>query len=503
MFAAAMRIGRPYLFTATMVFGTIAIQLSFPALGIQRPYLLWFLSVFLVTWRTDKFLGFLVTFIATFIASSLVPEPMSLSSLIGSIIFLTESMIFVFALSACKRKMDDEKQKHKEVEDQFMDYRATCEYIPHLIWWCDTEGKTIHFNKQWIEYTGMKICTLSLNEVSDSGIFHPEDLLVLIPRLKVKNKDTRTQTQIYEIRIRNKHNDYRWHLGRANPRRGSDGTISQWIGTCTEIHEDKLAMERIGMTDKLKDEFLATLSHELRNPIAPITTAVANLNRSQSTLSEPARKMVDIIRRQTIQMARLVDDLLDISRINQGKIRLEFEPVEIAGVVHQAVESVQSQIENKCQHFKLDIADELIFVDGDRTRLTQILVNLLTNASKYTEVSGSIWLTVTKADKRAIISVQDSGIGISKEAQIHVFDLFMQEDRSLTRSQGGLGIGLNLVKRLTELHYGEVSVFSEGIGKGSTFTVSLPLSRDSVIIKKLNDTETKNDRDRKQEPGVV
>lgn len=134
MFAAAMRIGRPYLFTATMVFGTIAIQLSFPALGIQRPYLLWFLSVFLVTWRTDKFLGFLVTFIATFIASSLVPEPMSLSSLIGSIIFLTESMIFVFALSACKRKMDDEKQKHKEVEDHHgLPSHMRIHSAPHLV----------------------------------------------------------------------------------------------------------------------------------------------------------------------------------------------------------------------------------------------------------------------------------------------------------------------------------------------------------------------------------
>jgi PAS domain S-box-containing protein len=226
--------------------------------------------------------------------------------------------------------------------------------------------------------------------------------------------------------------------------------------------------------DRRKDEFLATLAHELRNPLAPIRNAVELLRRSDgdSMLIEQARSVME---RQIEQMVRLVDDLLDISRISQGKVRLRKEPVQLSAIVRSAVEAVLPLLEEQAHELTITVPPEPIHLDADPTRLAQVLSNLLNNAAKYTEKGGHIWLTARQQGREAVLSVRDTGIGIAAEHLPRLFEMFSQVAPALERSQGGLGIGLSLVKALVELHGGKVEARSGGIGKGSEFIVRLPI----------------------------
>ncbi len=226
--------------------------------------------------------------------------------------------------------------------------------------------------------------------------------------------------------------------------------------------------------DRRKNEFLAMLAHELRNPLAPIRNAVQVLSmlKLQSADLEWAN---DVIARQVEQMVRLVDDLLDISRITGGKIQLQRESVDVASVVARAVETSRPLIDAKNHELTVSLAPEPLAVHADKVRLAQILANLLNNAAKYTGEGGRIWLEVERAGQEAVFRVRDTGVGISKEMLSSVFDLFTQVNHSLDRSQGGLGIGLTLVRRLVEMHGGTVLALSEGVNRGSEFVIRLPL----------------------------
>jgi PAS domain S-box-containing protein len=226
--------------------------------------------------------------------------------------------------------------------------------------------------------------------------------------------------------------------------------------------------------DRRKDEFLATLAHELRNPLAPIRNAVELLRRIGP--AEPRIQQVrDMIERQVRHMVRLVDDLLEVSRISGGKIALQWEPVELAKVAQDAVETSGPVIEAGRHEVTLAVPPEPVMVKGDVVRLTQVVANLLNNASKYTPEGGHIWLTVESQNGTGVIRVRDNGVGIPAEMLAKVFDLFTQVNATLKRSQGGLGIGLALVKRLVEMHGGSVEAHSEGEGRGAEFVVRLPL----------------------------
>jgi CheY-like chemotaxis protein len=224
--------------------------------------------------------------------------------------------------------------------------------------------------------------------------------------------------------------------------------------------------------DRRKDEFLATLAHELRNPLAPIRNAVELMRRANGeiTLLEQARSMLE---RQVAQMVRLVDDLLDISRITRGKLQLRKERVEVAAVLRSAVEATRPLIDAQAHQLTISLPSEPIHLDADPIRLAQIFSNLLNNAAKYTEKGGHIWLTAKREDSEAVVSVRDTGIGIAAEHLPNLFEMFSQVEPALNRSQGGLGIGLSLVKGLTELHGGRVEAHSDGPGKGSEFIVRM------------------------------
>jgi signal transduction histidine kinase len=233
--------------------------------------------------------------------------------------------------------------------------------------------------------------------------------------------------------------------------------------------------------DRLKDEFLAMLAHELRNPLAPILNAVhiMRLRGDDRVLLEELREMVE---RQVRVMARLVDDLLDVSRITRGKIRLRMEPVDLLAVVHRGVETTRPMLQARCQSLKLTTPSGPLRLQADSVRLEQILVNLLNNASKYSDDRSEIVLTLTVQSGVAIIEVTDFGIGIAPEMLPRVFELFAQADRSLDRARGGLGIGLTLVRSLVTMHGGTVTCRSDGLGKGSAFVVRLPMVAPAVAV---------------------
>jgi PAS domain S-box-containing protein len=238
-----------------------------------------------------------------------------------------------------------------------------------------------------------------------------------------------------------------------------------------QIHDQARALADAA---RRKDEFLAMLSHELRNPMAPIFSALHLLGR-QNGESELHREARSVVGRQMRHLKRLVDDLLEISRISTGRIRLQPERVEVNALVRFAAERIEPGIRRRQQTLSISECDESLWLVADATRLEQVLANLLENASKYTDAGGSIWLSVDSEAGHAVIRVRDDGIGVSQELLPHLFDLFTQADKSLDRSDGGLGIGLALVKSLVELHRGTVKAHSNGAGRGSEFTVRLPL----------------------------
>ncbi len=226
-------------------------------------------------------------------------------------------------------------------------------------------------------------------------------------------------------------------------------------------------------TNRRKDEFLAMLAHELRNPLAPISNAIAILNHLMKG-DDKVAYVSDIIDRQTRHLSRLVDDLLDVSRISLGKIKLQKERVDLATIIARAAEISTPLLNARKHQLTVQMPPTSLFLEADGTRLAQVISNLLTNAAKYTDEGGSIFLSSAIDGDEVVIRVLDSGMGISAELLPHIFDLFIQGDRSLARSEGGLGIGLTLVRRLVELHGGTVKAASDGLGCGSEFTIRLP-----------------------------
>ncbi len=259
----------------------------------------------------------------------------------------------------------------------------------------------------------------------------------------------------------------------AAPLYDEHGEVRGAIASVLDVTERKRSLQALQDSDRRKSEFLATLAHELRNPLAPLLNGLQlmRLASDNAALIDKSRTMME---RQLAQLVRLVDDLLDVSRISQGKLALRTEPVALATVLASAVETSRPVIDEMRQTLQLDIPDAPIVVDADLTRLAQVFMNLLNNAAKYSEPGGEIAVTVRATDDEVSVSVRDWGIGIDAEQLPVIFDMFSQVERSIERSRGGLGIGLSLVQRLVEMHGGRIEARSEGAGKGSEFVVHLP-----------------------------
>ena len=265
------------------------------------------------------------------------------------------------------------------------------------------------------------------------------------------------------------------------PERDNDNQVCGLVAVISDITQRKRAEIQLQQADRRKDEFLAMLGHELRNPLAPIRAAVEIMGR----LGRPepnVDKARAIIERQVAHLTRLVGDLLDVSRITHGKVTLQMQTIELAPVIMHALETARPLIDERAQSLIVNIPPDPLYVKGDAVRLAQVFGNVLTNAAKYTQDGGRIELNVEPGMETVKIRVRDNGAGISAELLPHVFDLFTQAERSVDRIQGGLGIGLTLVRRLLELQGGTICARSEGLGTGSEFSIELPLSLASEVV---------------------
>jgi len=348
-------------------------------------------------------------------------------------------------------------------------FRTITNAMPQMVWSSLANGSLDYFNQQVYDYAGV----LEGSALGDGWmqLLHPQDR----QRTHERWRHSLQTGQPYEIEFRLRHHSgqYRWNLARALPVRSAQGAIVRWMGTSTDIHAHKLAQQALQEADRQKDEFLAMLAHELRNPLAPITSAAELL--ATGTLEDKAvHKMSRLILRHAVHMSSLIDDLLDVSRITQGLVELEMVPVDLQEVCAQALEQVQPLLSTKGHHLQLRLPEEGVWVRGNALRLVQVLVNLLSNAIKYTPGGGRIDLQMATAGHQVTLAVRDSGMGMDAALLERAFELFAQGERTPDRAQGGLGIGLALVKKLVALHGGEVSARSAGPGLGSEFTVVLP-----------------------------
>lgn len=280
------------------------------------------------------------------------------------------------------------------------------------------------------------------------------------------------------------------------PIRDERGELAGMIGVSTDLTAQKQVemalreaeeglrqrIAELAEADRQKDEFLALLSHELRNPLAGITNSVYLLKHGGSQEPRP-QELCQLIERQTRYLGRLLEDLLDVTRLTRGLIELRREPTDIRVILRRAVEATQSLLDGRQHQLQIRVPPEALLVDGDPVRLEQVLVNLLTNAGKYTELGGEVHLAAAQEGQEVVLTVRDTGLGIAPELLPRVFDLFTQADRSHARTYGGLGIGLTLVRRIVELHGGTVQAESAGLGHGSQFTVRLPLSTSSLLAE--------------------
>lgn len=377
-----------------------------------------------------------------------------------------------------------------------LEFQHIADLLPVLVWMSDTKKNGIYFNKTWLNFTGR-----TLSQERGMGWFesvHPDDVLELDACTQAFVSQKPFQTS---FRMRNASGQYRWFFDQGVPRFSADGDFLGFIGTCVDVTERKMAEERLenglcaqtaALTEgaRIKDEFLATLSHELRNPLAPIYSGI-QLLKMFGTLDERSQQSLGTIERQVHHLTRLVDDLLDMSRISRGKVELKKEVVLLRSVLQRAIDTAQPKIRAGLHHLHFHFPEKEIWLYADAGRLAQVFVSLLNNAAQYTPKGGHISIAAKETESYQVeIRISDNGLGISSEFLPHIFDLFMQAPpSSRTGQQGGLGIGLTIAKKLTQLHRGQLSATSAGPQLGSEFKVTLPTvhhTGDSSSINRLH-----------------
>ena len=361
-------------------------------------------------------------------------------------------------------------------EEAAAQFTSLADNISQLAWMAEPDGSIFWYNKRWYEYTGT---TFEAMQGWGWQVVHdPNELPKVLERWRGAIAKGEPFDMVFPLKGAD--GEFRAFLTRIVPVKDEAGNVTRWFGTNTDISERLRAEESLRKTeaalreaDQRKDVFLATLSHELRNPLAPIRNA-ASILESGALKPEDIERSRLIIARQVRHMASLLDDLLGISRITRGVYQLKKGYANLQGLLAEALETARPIIEAKRHRITLDWPPEPIEVEADPVRLIQIMTNLLTNAAKYTDPEGQIFFGARIENDLLIISVRDTGIGLAPEMLPKVFEMFSQVDPNQERTEGGLGIGLALVKGLAELHGGRIEARSDGLERGSEFTVFLP-----------------------------
>ena len=379
----------------------------------------------------------------------------------------------------------------RETEERF---RSLANEAPVLIWVSQSDGRRIWFNRAWLEFTGRALA----DEQGDGWInqLHAEDRAGYLSAYRGCVENQRAFST--EFRLRRADGDYRWLLETGSPRQISGGAFAGFATSCVDITDRKsiererdrlLESERAARLEleraaQLKDEFLATLSHELRTPLNAMLGWSQILQKSHGH-SDATMKGLEVIERNARVQSQLIDDLLDVSRILAGKLRLDVQDVNLAGVVEAAVETVRPGAEAKGLRIESILEPISQTVHGDPQRLQQVVWNLLSNAIKFTAKGGRVQVVLKRVNSHVELVVSDTGKGVKPDFLPHLFERFRQADSSTAREFGGLGLGLAIVKQLTELHGGRVRAASEGEGKGTKLTIELPLS----VMRTLADAD--------------
>jgi PAS domain S-box-containing protein len=365
-------------------------------------------------------------------------------------------------------------------EDAEQQYRLLTENVKDFaIFLLDTNGKIATWNSGAERILGYK--EEEIIGQPYAIIFTPQDIVKNQPQyeLQIARDKSRSEDERWHVR---KDGSQFWASGVVTPLWDEDGKLRGFAKVMRDITARKRAETELAEANRRKDEFLAMLGHELRNPLAPITNSVHAL-RSEQLTSPTAQEAIAMIDRQAKRLTRLVDDLLDVSRITTGKIHVRKERVDLHTIITHAVETTRHLVESRKLELTVSLPTESIWLEADPARMEQVMSNLISNAAKYTEPGGHIWLTVERQGPEAIVSIADTGIGILPEMLPDIFELFVQGDRSLDRAQGGLGIGLTLVKALVQMHEGRVLARSPGVGKGAEFIVRLPVVAEVLPIQ--------------------
>jgi PAS domain S-box-containing protein len=397
--------------------------------------------------------------------------------------------------------IEEQKRAETSVRESEERFRVLANTAPVMIWMSGPDKRRYWFNKPWLEFTGR-----TLDQESGDGWLegvHPADR-EFCARAHEQAFDAR-RTLTIEFRLRHHDGGYRWILDTGVPRFTSHGQFSGFVGSSIDIHDRKqaeqerdqlLESERAARSEaerasRMKDEFLATLSHELRTPLNAVLGYAQLLLRSHDD-PEMLQQGLETIERSAKAQAQLISDMMDVSRIISGKIRLDVQPMQVGSVIEAAIETVRPAATARQIEIDIHLPERVLPVAGDPERLQQVFWNLLSNAVKFTPAGGRVTVSARRVRTNLEVSIADTGQGIAPEFLPYVFERFRQADGSSTRRHGGLGLGLSIVKNIVELHGGTVRAHSNGEGQGSTFVVSLPiaLAHSAGRILVLDDAET-------------